>query len=61
MAETSFLSSLTHFLNKDVFYENAIVFVTMLSLLKLDSFLEDQVMATFISQLQEVVSRCSKW
>lgn len=59
-AERAFLNSLNKlFTASDVFYENAFVFCTTFSLLKLDSFLRDSVMATFLESLMAVARCCS--
>jgi len=55
------LHRLTNILSsQDVFYENMFVFLTAFSILKLDSFLKDQVMVKFINLLMQIADECSK-
>jgi hypothetical protein len=58
--DVEFLNNLTQlFSSQDIFYENMFVFLTTFSLLKLDSFLEDSVMATFIARFMDLARHCS--
>ena len=45
--------------NKNVFYENCFVFTNTFALLKLDSFVQDHLMAKFVERLMTIIKKCS--
>lgn len=45
--------------NKNAFYENCFVFTNTFALLKLDSFIQDHLMAKFVERLMTIIKKCS--
>lgn len=45
----------------DVFYENSFIILSILSLLKVDSFFKEDCMTTLIAQLKQIAATCAEF